>query len=305
MNEFEKALNKETDPDSKLTLEERKALQAKAMDEATISAVANPKNLQTYLEILSRFERYSTRNTLLIYAKRPDATRIMDMNGWNKVGKRVKKGAKGITIYEPQKVVKDGKTFTNFVHKSMFDITDIQDADPYVPERYPVDQLLRALFEGKTVDVEVLQNYPSSEPHGAFYDTEDDVVYVKPGMDNETILAAVAYGLAHADMAADSEDYIPGEHIFEAECAAYALCRKHGISADSVLPEVIPEGFRTMTPDDIRKHLDEGHNAMKHLCSMVYRSLGKTKETAKAGTPAGQSVNPGAKNTRNRGGDAR
>lgn len=311
MSEFEKTMNKEQDPARKLTFKERDELRIKATDEATVAAVADTGSLHAYLETLSRFERYSTGNTLLIHAQRPTATRIMDMSGWNKTGKQIKKGAKSIAIYEPQKVEKNGKTYTNFVRKNMFDVADVKDAAPYMPERCSVDQLLKALFEGKTVDVEVLQtNYPPSEPHGAFYDALDNVIYCRPGMNNADVFMSVAYALAHADMAADVDDYVPGEHEFEAECAAYTLCRKHGLPADPMLPKSIPAGFRTMKPAEIRKCLDEGHAAMKHLCSTMYKSLGKSKENAQGAKDERKSTEPGQRDTsrprgQKRGGDAR
>lgn len=55
-----------------------------------------------YLQTMSRFHRYSTRNTLLIHMQDPAATRVAGYNDWkNKFKRQVKKGEKGIRILAP------------------------------------------------------------------------------------------------------------------------------------------------------------------------------------------------------------
>lgn len=49
----------------------------------------------------SRFHNYSARNVMLIHAQRPDATRVAGFSTWKKVGRNVKRGAKGIAILAP------------------------------------------------------------------------------------------------------------------------------------------------------------------------------------------------------------
>lgn len=55
-----------------------------------------------YLKTMSRFHRYSTRNTLLIHLQRPDATHVAGFRTWQNTFKRnVKKGEKAIKIFAP------------------------------------------------------------------------------------------------------------------------------------------------------------------------------------------------------------
>ena len=57
--------------------------------------------LTAYLDAMSRFHNYSLGNILEIARQRPDATRVAGMYAWNQLGRRVKKGEKGIRILAP------------------------------------------------------------------------------------------------------------------------------------------------------------------------------------------------------------
>lgn len=53
------------------------------------------------LAVAARFPSYSPNNVLLIGVQRPDATRVCGIRGWNALGRRVRKGEKGIAILAP------------------------------------------------------------------------------------------------------------------------------------------------------------------------------------------------------------
>src|SRR5215831_2112482 len=57
--------------------------------------------LKQYLASMGRFHRYSWGNVLLIHSQRPDASRIAGFHTWHDLGRWVKKGEKGITIFAP------------------------------------------------------------------------------------------------------------------------------------------------------------------------------------------------------------
>lgn len=58
--------------------------------------------LLSYLTFSSRFHRYSARNQQLIFAQRPDATRVASYTDWKKEGYQVARGEKGIRILVPK-----------------------------------------------------------------------------------------------------------------------------------------------------------------------------------------------------------
>jgi antirestriction protein ArdC len=57
--------------------------------------------LTAYLDAMSRFHNYSFGNILEIARQRPDATRVAGLYAWNQLGRKVKKGEKGIRILAP------------------------------------------------------------------------------------------------------------------------------------------------------------------------------------------------------------
>jgi len=57
--------------------------------------------LTAYLAAMSRFHNYSFGNILEIARQKPDATHVAGFHTWNQLGRRVKKGEKGIRILAP------------------------------------------------------------------------------------------------------------------------------------------------------------------------------------------------------------
>ncbi|QHN03991.1 DUF1738 domain-containing protein [Granulicella sp. WH15] len=59
------------------------------------------EGLTAYLLAMGKFHNYSFGNIMEIARQRPDATRVAGMYAWNQLGRRVKKGEKGIRILVP------------------------------------------------------------------------------------------------------------------------------------------------------------------------------------------------------------
>jgi len=72
-----------------------------------VEAVKNEKDdkrLLDYFEFCSRFHNYSFQNRILIWICRPDATFVAGFKAWQKMGRSVKKGEKGIPIFAPMRI---------------------------------------------------------------------------------------------------------------------------------------------------------------------------------------------------------
>lgn len=57
--------------------------------------------LTQYLKAMARFHHYSFGNIMLIAAQKRDASNVAGMYAWNQLGRRVKRGEKGIMILAP------------------------------------------------------------------------------------------------------------------------------------------------------------------------------------------------------------
>src|SRR5580704_17172257 len=69
--------------------------------EQAVGEIHDSDSFRRYLDVQSRFHRYSWRNVALILAQRPDATQVAGYNAWLKLHRYVRRGEHGITIIVP------------------------------------------------------------------------------------------------------------------------------------------------------------------------------------------------------------
>ncbi len=73
-----------------------------AMDKLMVELEGGTSDqLKAYLAAMAKFHRYSWGNVLLIASQRPDAKHVAGYRTWQKLGRQVKKGQKGILIGVP------------------------------------------------------------------------------------------------------------------------------------------------------------------------------------------------------------
>lgn len=68
---------------------------------AQVEALVSGEDWARFLTVASRFHSYSANNVWLIMAQRPDATRVAGYRTWQRLGRQVNRGAKGIAILAP------------------------------------------------------------------------------------------------------------------------------------------------------------------------------------------------------------
>lgn len=111
---------------SKMTATERKERLAslKTIADAYAAGVTEAELAASAPTLISR---YSFRNVCLILGQRPDATECAGFHDWKKVGRSVKKGAKGIAILVPM-TKKDGDEDSLwFTYRYVFDLSDTEE----------------------------------------------------------------------------------------------------------------------------------------------------------------------------------
>ena len=92
---------------------ERKQKCLSMIEDAALDAVADAKRYGAFLGVVSRFDRYSPNNQLLIFAQNPQATQLKDFDAWAKEGGSVRKGSHGVMILTPKDYTgKDGQKTT-------------------------------------------------------------------------------------------------------------------------------------------------------------------------------------------------
>ena len=265
------------------------------IDDACLNSVASVDNLRQFLNVQSRFDKYSLNNALLIFEQKPEAVKVKEFDAWKKDDISIKKGAKSIMILEPSPYKgTDGKMHRGYNAKNVFDISDVEapeDALPQ-PKSYEQKQLVAALVHEAPVPVRKAEH--SLGENDAIYDAKNKVVYFKAGLEFDTIFPAIAKALAHAEMAKDVENYRIGEHEFAARCSAYVISQRYGADTRTVDVYGIPKNFETMEAEDVKKVLSDVHRNVKSITARMIESLEQTQ------TKEQQNPSKGSKNREER-----
>ena len=265
------------------------------IDDACLNSVSSVDNLRQFLNVQSRFDKYSLNNALLIFAQKPEAVKVKEFDAWKKDDISVKKGAKSIMILEPSPYKgTDGKMHRGYNAKNVFDISDVEASEDAIPQpkSYEQKQLVAALVHDAPVPVRKAEH--SIGENDAIYDAKNKVVYFKAGLEFDTIFPAIAKALAHAEMAKDVENYRIGEHEFAARCSAYVLSQRYGVDTRTVDVYGIPKNIETMEAEDVKKVLGDVHSNVKSINARMNESLEQTQNKEQ------QTPNKGSKNREER-----
>lgn len=206
----------------------------------------------SYLDVQSRFDRYSVSNAILIAAQCPEATKLADFDTWKASGVYVKRGAEAITILEPGKEYtrqEDGSTGVFYNPKKVFDISQTSSRQRPAPAVARDGRLLlKALIHNAPCKVAISNSLP--ENLAAMYQPEQKVVLVRPGMDAPTLFRGVAQELARAHL--DKGGYECRNPDFVAYSASYMLCKRNGVSVEGFSFDRLPGEYGQMDAQSLR-----------------------------------------------------
>jgi antirestriction protein ArdC len=77
---------------------------------SAIEKLLESKKFKDFVVFQAKFRKYSLYNTILIWSQKPDATYVAGIKTWNSLGRKVRKGEKGILIFAPVLVREQQKT---------------------------------------------------------------------------------------------------------------------------------------------------------------------------------------------------
>ena len=232
----------------------------------TANAVAaDPQNWQAFLRCACRNYRLRFDEQLLIYAQRPDATAVLEIERWNnKFGRWVNRGAKGIAVFEDA-----DRSRQRLIH--YFDISDTHESRYSRP--VPIWQMkpeytseviesLENTF-GELENKEDLQNAVLSAAKNAAEDNlsdymqdfmqiggDSDLAYLSAGEANELYEELVTHSIAYmmlSRLGADTAELYPpdsfnGVSYFNTPETLNAL----GIAASDIAEMALGEISRTI-----------------------------------------------------------
>lgn len=259
-------------------------------EQVTAQVATDSGAFQQYLDIQSRFDRYTANNALLIMAQRPDAQKLGDYGYWRDQNVYVKRMEKKnpVLIMEPGKEYEreDGSIGTYYNAKKLYDIsqTNMREKEP-VQEQTDERQLIRALLSNPPVNIIAADPDKMPEDKGALFEPEENCIYVRKGMDAEQIFRSLTPELVFAGFANGDQNYDRDEDAFHAYCASYMLCKKYGVDTRGYDFSHAPEFFDGMEPQEVRAELSKARNAANDISSRMAKVLDQSRNQSQRQQP--------------------
>jgi antirestriction protein ArdC len=227
-----------------MKIEQAKQIAGKAIEELSHALEAgHSAKMREYLGAMARFHHYSWHNIMLIASQRPDATHVAGFNTWKRLGRFVKKGAKGIMILAPVMIRKEGeqkphseeqeKEAVRFRAAYVFDMADT--------DGEPLPQFGQA--EGEPCEyTNRIKEFVSSrgiqiEYSEAIYPVQGQCspgkIVILPGQGAAEEFATLAHEVAHSLLHQGEQRIETSKRVreTEAEAVAFVICEGIGLSA--------------------------------------------------------------------------
>ncbi len=248
----------------------------KKMDDMSFKILKDGNMFMQYLNVLSRFEKYSVGNCLIILEATPNAIQIKEKQDWLDKGYNTIENAKKMTILEPKKV--DGKVYYN-----PKDEYDISQTNAPIPEEknYTNREMLLALFDicdKEQIKKEVVDVLPNGNK-GTEYIKSENKLYMCRGLKPEYLIKTVIQEIAKVETK-DIENSEMKE--FKTYCISYMICKKYGLDISKFDFSNLPQNLINKDKGkDIREELDNIRTTFIEINAKVAEYFEKEEKTKK------------------------
>ncbi|NPV81770.1 MAG: ImmA/IrrE family metallo-endopeptidase [Firmicutes bacterium] len=217
-----------------------------------------------YLKFMGHFHRYSFHNTLSIWLHCPHASQVAGYKTWQKLGRFVKKGERGIPILAPcivkRTIVDEGGNEEEVAHTS-FKVTyvfDVSQTDGKPLPEAPITAsgdgrgllpILEEIAKGKGIACEYRTLH--GDHHGTSYGGR---IEIDDRFDEAGKVSVITHELAHELLHRGPEGagLTREQKEIEAEAVAFVVCSHFKIESSSanylalweIVPEKIVEAFQ-------------------------------------------------------------
>lgn len=240
--------------------------------EDSLQSVFTSDRFNELLQVMSKMKVYSINNTILIVAQRPTATMVMGFKEWQKLGRFVNKGEKGLRILAPtkrklemekidpetKKPLRDEKgeiitekkdVISGFNMVSVFDVSqtdgkEIPSVRDFISREMENDEYMAKLYQDyknylvETKNIDIREADTDSGVGGYFNRLTEEIVISSNNTENDTekfrvLIHEYAHSLLHHK---DSEmkDLPRGHKEAQAESVAYVVSNYYGLDSTAV-----------------------------------------------------------------------
>lgn len=239
----------------------------KKIDESAKQTKYSSKLFKQYLDIQTRFDKYSVGNALLISLQMPNATNFRTKDDWKKINITVNPNAKSFKILEPSNPIQsaNGKKATYYNPKDMYDITQTNAKASDKAVLYSDEKLLKTLIHicpAKVKAVDKLEDNLCTK-----FDAEQNILYVCRGMDTDKLFQVFTAELSKLIQDKNNMENKLGN--FGNYCVSYMICKKYGKSVESFNFENIPPQIQQMYVKDFRAEL----TTMKYMLNKITKQI--------------------------------
>src|SRR5215210_366184 len=212
---------------------------------AQVAAVQDSDAFKRYLKAQAVFHRYSARNVFLILFQRPEATRVAGYATWQKLGRQVRRGETGITIFAPapfKQTTTDmttGEVTEELIPR--FKTATVFDYSQTIGEPLPTIKLGAIAGSAPSGAYAVLVDFAASIGYSMAPHPEDDQAEGRCNYEEQTIsvqagapermLHILIHELAHALTAATRQSHDRTARETIAEGVAFVACTAIGLDA--------------------------------------------------------------------------
>lgn len=267
--------------------------------EQGIQDVYTSDNYLQYLKVMSKFHRYSVRNSILIRMQKPEATMVAGYQSWKKnFARTVKPGEKAIRILAPTT-----KNVPQIIHKidpqtgeekeerimvqhisgfrtvPVFDVsqTDGKELPTLMSELEGAvknfDYMMEAIRNVSKVPVSIEKTTGAQK--GSFNLVEQRIV-IKAGMSEAQTIKTAIHELTHSRMHSGKEDRDLAE--VQAESAAFVVSDHFGLDTSEYSFPYVADWAKGKPPKDLEAALNDVRVEANQIISEIETELNRILE---------------------------
>ena len=246
------------------------------IEEATEELKNNSSFFKSYLDVQSRFDKYTVRNALLLTKQLPNATQLKDYNGWKEAKVIFKtRYPKRVVILEPGEAYtnKEGKKVTPIYSKEVIDISETN----LKPNSRTYDKklILQSLLHNAPADIKAVDSLEDGKMCN--WDKDNNVIYVCRSEDYNLVISSVAKELANINLYENTNNY----DQVQAECISYMICKKYGIDTELENIDKLSLRFSNMESKDIKDELSNMKNVFEDINNNIGQYLDEKLKDSK------------------------